>query len=481
MRADGPQRVDGLADGVDERVCRQRQGNHQRFHHGMREHRLRDRRCGRFEVAFAFARRRRRLRAAFADELAGSVLGDEVDDDRERCSEPDVGRDKPSRAPSDGCVRAHLRHCASLAPHREPGKPRRLSGERVDEAQHGDADRSDERQIHANPFAFALGLREEEADADGNDEQRERRERRHPPHAGPEVAAFFRHEKSLDRSDPELGEVREAEHANDAGDKEDRHQRHCDHVVQPDEVACCDRGGVEIIAAARRREVATVLAQPAHRRHAAAVENRVAEHVGGAVRRLLPLRLGRPQFMTKRYRLPCYRSDLRSLGALVFRQEQAAEKGGEVTAARDRGHVIDAREQARPRRNCAGCRRVRLVVNRRRSLGRLRGGDLVANTLLFVREILEYAEAHRRAADSAARDRNSERRRVVGDVELAAARDDARLFILGDLGGYVRVHGLVIGSNANPSDPCRDPVAQESPSGRTAGLRCSSSRTSHRP
>src|SRR5438552_12106320 len=167
--------------------------------------------------------------------------------------------------------------------------------------------------------------------------------------------------------------------------------------MQPDEVARRDRGGVEIIAAARRREVAAVLAQPAHRRHAAAVENRVAEHVGGALRCLLPLRLGRPHLMRKRYRLSCLRSDLRPLGALVFWQKKAAEKGGEVTAARDRGHIVDAREQARPRR------------------------DLVANALLFVSEILEYAEAHCRAADSAARDCNPERGRVVGDVELAAA------------------------------------------------------------
>src|SRR5439155_13043427 len=99
-----------------------------------------------------------------------------------------------------------------------------------------------------------------------------------------------------------------------------------------------------------------------------------------------------------------------------------------ITAARHRGHVVEARGQARPWRNRGGRRRRRLAGDRGLGLGHRRGG-LVANALLYVREILEYAEAHRRAADPAARDRNPKRRRVVGDVELAAAREDARFFV----------------------------------------------------
>src|SRR5262249_49081991 len=134
----------------------------------------------------------------------------------------------------------------------------------------------------------------------------------------------------------------------------------------------------------------------------AAVEGRVLECSGRALGGELPIGfLSGPRLGAHRLR---FRRGLRTLRALVLRQEEAPEEGAEVAAARNRREGIDARDQTRPR------------------------------------EVLEHAEAHRRAANAAAGERDAERRRIACDADGGPARGDALALLYFDLVWEVSAH-----------------------------------------
>ena len=186
------------------------------------------------------------------------------------------------------------------------------------------------------------------------------------------------------RREPEARQQHERKHGRDEG---------AEHVLHGKPIADGERDCVDQIACAGRREITAVLAQPRERRTLHAFG---AVAVGGAdAARWIALQhtvgIGGRVGSTRAAAQPA-------------RHEQAAKERANVAAAADGRKVVEPREQRTLRR------RQRLVGGSRHT-GRA-----------GAREPLQRSERERRAADAAARERETEGvGRLVGHAERRAA------------------------------------------------------------